>query len=409
MASRKNVSPELALARNPGGEPPAGHGLHAARATPSAPGPAEDLLRVVGEDGAIVREPDPKVPVPEMVRWYRAMVLTRTFDEKAMMLQRQGRIGFHVPAFGEEAAHIGPVAALEADDWVFPSYRNPGIPILRGVPLRAMFDNLFGNSEDLARGRQMPAHYAFAQARFVSISSPIATQVVQAAGCAMAMKIRKDPHLAITFFGDGSTSANDFHTGLNFAGVFRAPVIFVCTNNQWAISVPLRGQTAQTSIASKAAAYGMPGVRVDGNDILALYRAAREAADRARAGKGPTLIEAVTYRMGPHSSSDDPKRYRPEAEVAAWKVRDPIVRFRKYLERGDHLSANEAMAIQRECESVVNDAAAAAEKSPPPPVTTLFDDVYAQLPAPLAEQCRALLDEERRKGAFENTSQAFPL
>lgn len=371
--------------------------------------PCDDLLRVIGEDDASAGALDPKVPPEEMLRWYRAMVLTRAFDEKAMMLQRQGRIGFHVPAFGEEAAHMGPVAALRDEDWVFPSYRNPGIPILRGVPVRLMFDNLFGNAEDLARGRQMPAHYAFPQARFVSISSPIATQVAQATGCGMAMRLRKAPHLAITFFGDGSTSANDFHTGLNFAGVFKAPVIFVCTNNQWAISVPLCGQTAQTSIASKAVAYGMPGVRVDGNDMLAMYRATREAAERARAGQGPTLIEAVTYRVGPHSSSDDPKRYRPEAEVAAWKARDPIVRFRKYLEHRGLLSGNEAVAIQREFEQMVGEAAAAAEKVAPPPIDSLFEDVYAKVPAPLAGQRDALLEEERRKGTFENTSQAFPL
>src|SRR5690606_17028405 len=215
--------------------------------------------------------------------------------------------------------------ALEAQDWVFPSYREPGVFLYRGAPMYKMLCNLWGNADDNAKGRQMPVHYSFADLKLFSISSPIATQVIQAVGAAMAGKIRKTGEVAITYFGDGGTSENDFHTGMTFAGVFKAPTIFICTNNQYAISVPLAKQCAQSNLVQKSMGYGMPGFAVDGNDILAVYAATKEAVERARRGDGPSFIEAVTLRMGPHSSSDDPTRYRDEKLYEAWKKRDPIL------------------------------------------------------------------------------------
>jgi len=190
-----------------------------------------EMVQVIGNDGAPASHAPPQLADSDLKNLYRVMVLTRMVDERAIKLQRQGRIGFYVPSTGQEASHIGAALALQSDDWVYPSYRDPGITLLRGITVAELLNQCYGNSADHTLGRQMPVHYSFKKIRFVSISSPIATQVVQAAGTAMAMKIRKDPHVAMAFFGDGATSANDFHTGLNFAGVFAAPCVFVCENN----------------------------------------------------------------------------------------------------------------------------------------------------------------------------------
>jgi 2-oxoisovalerate dehydrogenase E1 component alpha subunit len=371
---------------------------------------SRDLVQVIAEDGAPASHaPPPDLSDADLRKLYRVMVLTRMLDERAIKLQRQGRIGFYVPAEGQEASHVGAAFALGAEDWVYPSYRDPGIALLRGVPVVELLHQCYANAADNTRGRQMPVHYSFRKINLVSISSPIATQIIQAAGTAMAMKIRKEPRVAMTFFGDGATSANDFHTGMNFAGVFSAPCVFVCENNGWAISVPLEGQTASSSIAIKAEAYGMPGVRVDGNDVLAVVAAAKQAVARARAGHGPTLIESVTFRIGAHSSSDDASRYRDPALCEAWRKKDPIDRFKRYLTQKKLLTAKDDEAVRKSCADELQAAIDAAEKMGPPAVATLFDDVFASRTAQLEEQFAALKDAMQRGVVSKGHHGEFPL
>lgn len=348
---------------------------------------ARDVLQVLAADGTLTGEaPDPGIAPDQLLTIYRTMLRTRALDERGMNLQRQGRIHFYLACTGQEAASIASAAALEPDDWIVPSYRQPGSALVRGVPLKLMVFQLFGNARDLCKGRQMPVHYAFKEQRFVSISSPIGTQIVQATGVAYGMKLKRKSSCALTYFGDGGTSSNDFHTGLNFAGVWKAPAIFFCENNQWAISVPAAKQTASATIAQKAVAYGMPGVRVDGNDALAVWKATRDARARALRGEGPTLIEAVTYRMAGHSSSDDPRRYRPDAECERMAKLDPIARLRRYLDGRGLWDDAKDEAAKREAKDEVNEAVKEAERTPRLELESLFTDVYKTMPKSLREQ-----------------------
>jgi len=253
----------------------------------------------------------------------------------------------------------------------------------------------------------MPNHYGARDVNYVPVSSPVGTQIPQAVGAAWAAKIRKDDVVTLTYFGDGATSEGDFHAGMNFAGVFKTPTIFFCKNNQWAISVPVTRQTASKTLAQKALAYGFDGVRVDGNDLLAIYAVTKAAADKARSGGGPTMIEAVTYRMGPHSSSDDPTRYRSKEEVETWAKRDPIERMRKYLELKGLWSKDSEDKLRAELEDLLQATIKEVERSPPPPIETLFTDVYAELTPQLKEQMDAFLASgERRR---PETLDKFPL
>jgi pyruvate dehydrogenase E1 component alpha subunit len=375
----------------------------------TAPVLREDCFRVLSEDNVVDAKHDPGLSRDLALKIYRNMVLTRFYDERGMMLQRQGRIGFYVPSFGQEAIQTGTAAALNDQDFVFPSYREPGVFLFRNVGLHGMFCNLWGNDDDLCKGRQMPVHYSFPDQKMFSVSSPISTQVIQAVGAAMAFKIRKEKNVAITYFGDGGTSENDFHTGLTFAGAYKAPTIFICTNNQYAISVPLRKQTGALRLVDKAIGYGMPGIAVDGNDVLAVYSATKDAVDRARGGKGPTLIECVTLRMGPHSSSDDPTRYRDEKLFQAWQKRDPIIRFRDYLTKKKWWSDAEEKKLEEELKKAIAKAVEKAEAVAPPDVETMFTQVYASISPQLERQKQELLKEQELRGKFENTSEAFPL
>ncbi len=346
----------------------------------------------------------------KLLAMYRLMLTTRLLDDRAMKLQRQGRIGFYVPSIGQEACAVGSAFVLGAKDWCYPSYREPGAALTLGVPIQDIVNEWYGNAEDTTKGRQMPVHYSFAKYRFVSISSPIGTQIVQAAGCAMGMQIKKEKAFAITYFGDGATSSNDFHAGLNFGAVYKAPVIFFCSNNQWAISCPLSQQTASETIAQKSIAYGMPGVRVDGNDVLAVYQATLEAAERCRRGEGPTLIEALTFRLGPHSSSDDPTRYRPTKEVEDWKAKDPIERLKAFLVKRGTLDAKSEAAIAEEINDAIAAAVKHAESVPMPASSTMFDDVYGTMPKNLKEQQQRLQQLEQTAGAAsKDKDAAFPL
>lgn len=366
-----------------------------------------EMLQIISASGKTVGDHTTDLSPDELVEMYGHMVMTRALDERMINLQRQGRIGFYVPSTGEEAAQIGSGALFGDGDWIFPSYRVPGLFLQRGASLQHMVANCYGNEADNCLGRQMPVHYAFGDLKMVSISSPIGTHIIQATGTAMAQRIKADGGLSACYFGDGGTSSNDFHSGLNFAGVWKAPVLFICTNNQWAISVPLEKQTASETLAVKAAAYGMPGVRVDGNDVLAVHAACKEAAERARAGDGPTLLELMTYRRGPHSSSDDPTRYRGN-QADEWLDRDPILRFRKYLEREDIWSQGQEEELVESCKAQVNEAITAVEKLPMPALETLFTDVYAKVPPHLREQYEDLIEHEGT-GHEPDPDAAFPL
>jgi 2-oxoisovalerate dehydrogenase E1 component alpha subunit len=337
------------------------------------------LYRVVDEEGRLVAGAELEIGDAELLGLYRWMVLGRSLDERMITLQRQGRIGFYIGAIGEEATVFGAVAALAPQDWIFPSYREHGAALMRGLPLVTFMANLFGNAGDLTKGRQMPCHESWAPGHFVSISSPIATQVTQAVGAAWAARIKGDDMVPIAFFGDGSTSAHDFHTGLNFAAVMRLPVVFACRNNGWAISTPSASQTVSETMAQKAIGYGMRGERVDGNDLVAVWSATRRARLRAAAGEGPTLLELVTYRMEGHSTSDDPRAYRPAEVVEPWKRKDPIQRVQKLLAARGRLDEAGDAALHEEVRLEIQAALRQAEAFPPKPeVESLFEDVYAE-------------------------------
>jgi len=323
---------------------------------------------------------------------YRWMVLSRELDERMVQLQRQGRIAFYIGAIGEEATVLGTVSAMAEQDWLFPSYREHSAALLRGMPLVTFVCDLLGNAGDRMLGHQMPCHEAWVTGHFVSISAPIATQVPQAVGAAWAARIRGDDMVSLTWFGDGATSSSDFHTGANFAGVHKIPVILVCRNNGWAISVPRELQTASETIAQKAVAYGIHGERVDGNDLLAVHAATRRARERAAAGQGPTLLECVTYRMEGHSTSDDPRAYRGPDEVEPWRARDPILRMGRYLQWRKVLAGGDTDRYRAEAREQVRRAVEEAEAfAPKPALETLFEGVYAE---PLWQQ-REQLEEIR--------------
>ncbi|MBX3181290.1 MAG: pyruvate dehydrogenase (acetyl-transferring) E1 component subunit alpha [Polyangiaceae bacterium] len=352
---------------------------------------SEEPIRVLREDGTLAPEYDPQLSTDEVLRIYRQMVQTRIIDERLVTLQRQGRIGFHIGSLGEEAAIIGSAYAMREEDWLFPCYREFGAALLRGLPLQRYIDNMFGNANDPVKGRQMPDHYTCREAHWGSVSSPIGTQMTQAVGFAWAAKIEKKQLATLVYFGDGSTSSNEFHNAMNFAGVFRTPCVFFCRNNGWAISVPVERQTASQTFAEKGIAYGVPGVRVDGNDLFAVVGVTRRAAERCLAGEGPTLIEALTYRMGGHSTSDDPNRYRAADEVKPWVERDPIERVRRYLELAGAWDGDREEALREAVDQEFREAVKLAESTPAPELSTLFDDVYRDLPWHLAEQRQELL------------------
>lgn len=344
------------------------------------------LLVALREDGSLDPNVDPGLDGETLLFLFQKMVFLRALDEKALNLQRAGRIGFYIGAPGQEAAEIGSGFALRKDDWLFPTYRDQGVALLHGYTLSGLFGQLFGNSADATKGRQMPNHWCDRTARIVSVSSPVATQLPQAVGVAYASRLRGEKIAVIACFGDGASSTGEFHVAMNFAGVFRTPNVFFCSNNQFAISVPVAKQTASGSIAVKAAAYGFPGVRVDGNDVLAVVRATRDALDRARSGEGPTLIEALTYRMGAHSTSDDPTRYRSAEEVEAWRRKDPILRFAAFLKRRGLLDDSMEKSAVEAAREEVQRAVSACEAAPPVSPESLIEDVYAEMPWHLREQ-----------------------
>jgi pyruvate dehydrogenase E1 component alpha subunit len=343
-------------------------------------------VQVLDENGKVDRKLEPKLSAEQLRELFRLMLLERTFDMTALSMQREGRIGTYAQSLGEEACHVGPAFAMKKEDWLVPSYREHGAYLARGVPLKNLFIH-WGGSED---GNIMPEGQ-----RNMTVCIPIATQLPHAAGIAWASKLRKEKGAVLTFFGDGGTSEGDFHEGMNFAGVFQLPVVFLCRNNEYAISVPRTCydtagcQTRSQTLAQKAAGYGFEGVVVDGNDVLACYVAAKAALDKAYAGKGPTLIEALTYRMGAHTTADDPTRYRPEHELKHWASKDPIERFRKYLKSKKIWSDAWEKKLKEQCDKEVRKAVEEAEKHSPKP-EDMFTSVFAKIPPHLAEQMEYL-------------------
>ncbi len=364
------------------------------------------LLRVLRDDGSSDRSLDPHLPPERCVELHRRMLFLREFDRKMLGLQRQGRIAFYGASLGQEAAVVGSAACALPGDWVFPALREGGAALLRGMPLRTYIGQLYGNSADESLGHQQPMHFSWRAGNHVSLSSPIGTQIPQAVGAAMAARLRGDRTVVLAYMGDGATSEGDFHVGMNFAGVFRPPVVLLCQNNGWAISVPVSAQTASETIAVKARAYGMPGIRVDGNDVLAVFAAVSAAVERARSGGGPTFLELLTYRRLGHSSSDDPSRYREEGEVKEWERKDPVDRFRKYLLRRRLWSARQEEKALVEIGAEIQAAVREAEAAPEPPLESLVRHVYAEVPGPLEAQLDEVRPAFRAGGKAEG---AFPL
>jgi pyruvate dehydrogenase E1 component alpha subunit len=346
--------------------------------------PAErDLRRVIGDaDGAGDREVD-GLGEQDLLDLFRSLVLLRTYDERSLVYHRQGRIGTYAIFWNHEAMQAGAVHALDDEDWIFPSYRESAIGVLRGMPPATVLSWWRGHPA----GWWNPEDYNVA-----SICVPIATHVPHAAGLAWGKKLKGERACAIAFFGDGATSEGAFHEGANFAAVMRAPVILFCNNNQWAISTPLSAQTRAETLADKAVGYGMPGVRVDGTDVLAVYEATSEAAERARSGGGPTFIEAVTYRAMPHATADDPSVYIDAERVEEEKKRECLGRFENYLRRAGILHDDLAASIQSEAAQVMRQAIAAAEAEPPADPGLLFANAFVDPPASFGSE----LEELRR-------------
>lgn len=336
-----------------------------------------EQLSILDEKGKADKKLLPKLSAKELLSMYEEMVLVRIFDRKAFALQRQGRLGTYAQHEGQEATQIGVSFAMQKQDWVFPSFREDAILISRGYPMERLYQ-YWGGDE---RGNIVPDGV-----NCFPISIPVGTQPLHAVGFSWAAKMRKEKSVSVVFFGDGATSEGDFHEAMNFAGDFLTPTVFVASNNQFAISVARKKQTRAKTIAQKAFAYGFRGVQVDGNDIFAVYRAAKEAIESARKGNGPTLIEAVTYRIADHTTADDASRYRPKSEISFWKKRDPIERLKKYLEAKKILDSKIEKEILSRSTFAVEEAVRKYEAIEPQKPDAIFNYMYYETPKTLQQQ-----------------------
>jgi pyruvate dehydrogenase E1 component alpha subunit len=346
--------------------------------------PSVEHLSVVDEEGHVDESLEPPIPPQDLRRLYRTFLLARRFDERMLRLQRQGRVGTFGPIRGHEAAVLGSVYALRPSDWMVPYYREWPAYMWRGWPL----ENLVLYYAGYAEGMRVPDGV-----RDLPLCIPIASQVPHAVGLACASRYKGEDSVTMVYFGDGATSHGDCQEAMNFAGVFQAPLIFFCLNNQWAISLPRAKQSRARTLAQKAIAYGFTGVQVDGNDLLACYVATREAAERARRGEGPTLIEALTYRLSLHTTADDPTKYRDQAEVKVWETREPLPRLRRYLEGKGLLDAAGEAALEAEVDAEIRSAVERAEARMQANLLDGFEHVYAEPTEELRAQ-RAELERE---------------
>ncbi len=339
-----------------------------------------EKIEILDINGDIDKKLMPKLNSKQIKYMYEYMLLTRIFDEKALSLQRQGRLGTYAPNKGQEASQIGSAYALNKEDFCFPAFRENGVFMLRGMPLDLLF--LFWMGDE--RGMQIPKNV-----NMFPVAIPVSTQILHAVGYAWACKIKKQKKVTLAYFGDGATSKGDFHEGLNFAGVFKLPIIFICQNNQYAISIPVKQQTASQTLAQKAIAYGFNGIQVDGNDVFAVYKIVKEAVDNARKGI-PTLIECFTYRLGDHTTSDDAKKYRNEKEIQEWIKKDPILRLRNYIIKNKIASKNYFGKVENELRKKVDLAVKKAESYPKQKIDEIFNYMYDKKDSRLNEQLEYL-------------------
>jgi pyruvate dehydrogenase E1 component alpha subunit len=345
------------------------------------------IYRIIDPGGNIAAEKEPDLPREFLITMYVSMIRTRILDSWLLRLQRMGKVALHAPNIGEEAVGVGSALALERDDWIFPYYRNIGVFIARGVSEEEILDRNIANADDPFKGKEFTI-LGSKKHRIAPSTVPVGNQIPHAVGFALGATIAGERIAVLTIFGDGATSRGGFHVGLNFAGLHRLPVVFVIQNNQWAISMPALKQTGSATFAIKGVAYNIPGVRVDGNDVLAVYLAAREAVIRARDGRGPTLIEAVTYRMGPHTTADDPTRYRPPEIVKRMEKYDPVERFRRYLIARGYISEKEDIEIQGFWSKTIEDIVRKCISKPQLREEVIFEDVYSRTYWNLEEQIR---------------------
>lgn len=336
--------------------------------------------RILDIDGKIINEKDlPNLTDEQLLYLYRTMLFSRTIDEKVLSYQRQGRMLTYAPNLGQDAAQVGSAYAMEKDDWLVPAFRELGAWLVRGVPLKNILLYWYGNEW----GSHFPEGV-----KVLPISVPISSQLQHAAGIGIANNIKGEKNVVVTYVGDGGTSEGDFHEAINFAAVFNAPVIFIIQNNQYAISTRRAIQTKSETLAQKAIAYGIPGILVDGNDIFAMYSATKEAIDRARNGGGPTLIEAYTYRLGSHTTSDDPTLYRENEEVEQWKKKDPILRFKKYLLSKNLITEEWDDNLKEELEKIVTTTFEEIENKSDTEIDDIFKYHYEKMPPQLEEQLK---------------------
>ena len=348
-------------------------------------------FKLLKQDGSLYKgSKAPDIDKEKALRIYHAMVTTRVLDERMLGAQRQGRLSFYMQCTGEEAAIIGSTAALDDADMIMAQYREQGSLVYRGFTIDEFMNQLFGNELDYGKGRQMPVHYGSSKLNYMTISSPLATQIPQATGYAYGQKMAGDGHCTIVYFGEGAASEGDFHAGLNMATVHRVPAIFFCRNNGYAISTPANEQFAADGIAPRGFGYKMDTIRVDGNDLLAVYQATEAARKLAVEENRPVLIEAMTYRLAAHSSSDDPSGYRSKDEEAVWREKDPILRMQNWLKKRKWWSDGEEKELQERLRREVLETMKRAQKLPPPPLETLITDVYDEVPPLLNAQFEKL-------------------
>ncbi|RIH82439.1 2-oxoisovalerate dehydrogenase subunit alpha [Meiothermus luteus] len=355
---------------------------------------SQEPIRLIDPEGCWVAPFSHGLSAQELRHFYRDMLAARLLDEKLVVLVRTGRTSFIAPHAGHEAAQVGIAHALrKGHDWLFPYYRDLGLVLAMGVPPVEIFGQTLGNAADPAKGRQMPSHPGSRPLNIFTVCSAIASHIPPATGAAISMKLRRTHQVAVCTFGDGATSEGDWHAGVNFAAVQRAPVVFVCENNRYAISVNISKQTASENIAVKAKAYGIPGYYVDGLDVLASYFVVQYVVERARAGEGPSLVELAVHRFGPHSSADDDTRYKSREELSAERQQDPILRYQRFLEREGLWDAQWANELRLEIAKELETALQEAQKAGEPDPLQMFDDVYAARPWHLEEQRRQVAEE----------------